>query len=65
MEPLGIDMVKLGLQDVLYDPKNKQVYIPNTNKIVDLGKGGVSEGQELNSEPKMEKNLSSLTDMST
>lgn len=64
MEPLGIDMVKLGLQDVLYDPKNKQVYIPNTNKIVDLGKGGVSEGQELNSEPKMEKNLSSLTDMS-
>lgn len=56
MEPLGIDMVKLGLQDVLYDPKSKQVYIPNTNKVVDLGKGGVSEGQELNSEQKMEEN---------
>lgn len=63
MEPLGIDMVKLGLQDVLYDPAKKQVYIPNTNKVVDLGKGGVSEGQELNSEPRTEGNQSSLTDM--
>mgnify|MGYP002533866552 FL=1 len=62
-EPLGIDMVKLGLQDVLYDPKNKQVYIPNTNKIIDLGKGGVKEGQELNSEPRTDESQSSLTDM--
>ena len=63
MEPLGIDMVKLGLQDVLYDPKNKQVYIPNTNKIIDLGKGGVEEGQELNLEQKMGENMSQSTDM--
>lgn len=63
MEPLGIDMVKLGLQDVLYDPHDKQVYIPNTNKIIDLGKGGVSEGQELNSEQKTDENMSQLTDM--
>lgn len=32
MEPLGIDMVKLGLQDVLYNPKTKDVYIPNMNQ---------------------------------
>ena len=58
MEPLGIDMVKLGLQDVLYDPKTREVYILNTNKIVKLGKGGVSEGQELNLEPKTGENPS-------
>lgn len=63
MEPLGIDMIKLGLQDVLYDPKNKQVYIPNTNKLIDLGEGGVEEGQELNSGLKTDESQSSLTDM--
>ena len=45
MEPLGIDMVKLGLQDVLYDPKTKKVYIPNMNQQFELGKGQ-TEGQE-------------------
>lgn len=47
MEPLGINMVKLGLQDVLYDPKNNTVYIPNTNKTIRL-EGERKEGQELN-----------------
>ena len=37
MEPLGIDMVKLGLQDVLYDPKTREVYIPNMNQSFKLG----------------------------
>lgn len=32
MEPLGLSWVKLGLQDVLYDPKNKTIYTPNTNQ---------------------------------
>lgn len=36
MEPLGIDMVKLGLQDVLYNPKTKDVYIPNMDKNTNL-----------------------------
>ena len=31
MEPLGMTWVKLGLQDVLYDPKTKQIYTPNTD----------------------------------
>ena len=48
MEPLGINMVKLGLQDVLYDPKTGQIYIPNTNTYTKVGEGGVNEGQELN-----------------
>lgn len=50
MEPLGINMVKLGLQDVLYDPKTGQIYIPNTNTYTKVGEGGVNQGQELNSE---------------
>ncbi len=32
MEPLGLEFIKLGLQDVLYDPKTKQIYTPNTDK---------------------------------
>lgn len=49
VEPLGMNMIKLGLQDVLYDPKSKTVYIPNTNKTVKIGEGGAEQGQELNS----------------
>ena len=36
---LGLDFIKLGLQDVLYDPKTKEVYTPNTDKTMRL-KGG-------------------------
>lgn len=31
MEPLGLDFVRLGLQDVLFDPKTKEFYVPNMN----------------------------------
>ena len=37
MEPLGLDMIKLGLQDVLYNPKDGTVYIPNTNTTTKVG----------------------------
>ena len=36
MAPLGLDFVKLGLNDVLYNPKTKQVYTPNTNQTKDI-----------------------------
>lgn len=48
--PLGLEFIKLGLQDVLYDPKTKTVYTPNTNKTADISEGGqVSEkgGEEV------------------
>ena len=32
LEPLGLSWIKIGLQDVLYDPKSKVVYTPNTNQ---------------------------------
>lgn len=37
MPPLGLDFVRLGLQDVLYDPDTKQFYMPNMNKTGGLG----------------------------
>lgn len=33
----GLDMINLGLGDVLLDPKTKQIYTPNTNKMVKMG----------------------------
>ncbi len=35
-EPLGLDFIKLGLQDVLYNPTTKEIYTPNTNKTADM-----------------------------
>lgn len=52
MEPLGMNMVKLGLQDVLYDPKTKMLYVPNTNQIHKLGEGGNKKEGESKSEPE-------------
>ncbi|MFQ7876187.1 phage portal protein [Enterocloster sp.] len=37
MPPLGLDFVRLGLQDVLYDPVTKQFYMPNMNQTGGLG----------------------------
>ena len=33
LEPLGLNFIKLGLQDVLFNPQTKEVYTPNTNQI--------------------------------
>ncbi|WP_374965998.1 phage portal protein [Lysinibacillus sp. RS5] len=49
LPPLGLDFIKLGLQDVLYDPKTKQIYTPNTNKTADISEPGQAlEGGEEN-----------------
>jgi HK97 family phage portal protein len=39
-EPLGLDFIKLGLQDVLYNPKTKEIYTPNTNKSTNMNDPG-------------------------
>jgi HK97 family phage portal protein len=36
LEPLGLDFIKLGLQDVLYNPVTKEIYTPNTNKSTNM-----------------------------
>jgi len=38
MEPLGLDFIKLGLDTVMYNPKTKEVYTPNTNQARNMAK---------------------------
>lgn len=38
LPPLGLDFVRLGLQDVLYDPGTRQFYMPNMNQTGGLKK---------------------------
>lgn len=44
--PIGLDFVRLGLQDVLFDPKTRQFYTPNTNETGVLGKKKEGEKHE-------------------
>jgi HK97 family phage portal protein len=46
LEPLGLTWVKLGLNDVLYDPKTKQIYTPNTDKTAKMGADPVKKEEE-------------------
>ena len=50
MPPLGLNFVKLGLADVLYDPKQELVYTLNTNAAYKLGQapagGNKFQGKE-------------------
>jgi hypothetical protein len=32
LPPLGLNFIKLGLQDVLYNPETQEIYTPNTNQ---------------------------------
>ncbi len=47
LEPLGLNFIKLGLQDVLFNPETKQIYTPNTNQtnFITRDSGG-SENEE-------------------
>lgn len=52
LPPLGLDFVRLGLQDVLYDPTTKQFYMPNMNQTGGLEQESEGlekkEGEEIN-----------------
>ncbi|MCD7731349.1 MAG: phage portal protein [Oscillospiraceae bacterium] len=39
LKPLGFNFIKLGLNDVMLDPKTKVMYTPNTNAFANLGNG--------------------------
>ncbi len=39
LPPLGVNFIRLGLNDVLLDPKTGKIYTPNTNAMVDMGTG--------------------------
>lgn len=36
LEPIGLNFVKLGLQDVLFNPVTKEIYTPNTNQVANI-----------------------------
>jgi len=37
LEPLGLNFIKLGLQDVLYNPQTKEIFTPNTGQTQNIG----------------------------
>lgn len=61
MPPLGLDFIKMGLNDVLYFPNEKKIYTPNTNQYQDFANGNAVQGDKSDSnEEKDKRNL--LTD---
>ena len=40
LEPLGLNFIKLGLQDVLYNPETHEVYTPNTGQSTNITSSG-------------------------
>ncbi len=44
LPPLGLPWIKIGLQDVLYNPETEQVYTPNTNKTANINELKPFEG---------------------
>ena len=46
LPPLGINFIKLGLQDVLYDPKTKTIYTPNMNQSMTMSENKVNFGND-------------------
>lgn len=50
LEPLGLNFIKLGLQDVLFNPQTKEVYTPNTNRITNISDTGGENFENRNQE---------------
>ena len=45
LPPLGVNFIKLGLQDVLYDPATGSVFTPNTGQVQTLGEKEVKQDE--------------------
>lgn len=46
LEPLGLNFIKLGLQDVLYNPDTKEIFTPNTGISRKLDDNALSDDSE-------------------
>ena len=46
LEPLDLNFIKLGLQDVLFNPQTKEIYTPNTNQTAYVKGGGIDENRD-------------------
>ena len=51
LEPLGLNFIKLGLQDVLYNPDTKEVFTPNTGKTQNLENSALYDDNEERANP--------------
>lgn len=51
LEPYGLDFIKMGLQDVLYNVKTKEIYTPNTNKTNSMSQSGTQNNDINNNNP--------------
>jgi len=43
ISPLGLNFIKLGLQDVLYDPEKREFYVFNMGKKLEIGGEWINE----------------------
>lgn len=50
MEPLGLDWIRLGLQDVLYNPKTHELFTPNTGTSQQMGQSAKKPPEPLPAE---------------
>lgn len=48
---LGLDFVRLGLDTVIYDPKSKEIYTPNTKEWASIRRGGETDASGNQSGP--------------
>lgn len=53
LEPMGFNFYKLGLQDVLYNPKTEEIFTPNTGKTANMSEnilkgGNFNENESVN-----------------
>ena len=46
LEELGINWIRMGLQDVLYDPASGEIFTPNTGVMTSLGKMPLKQMEE-------------------
>ena len=46
LKPLGLEFIKLGLNDVLYDTKTKEFYTPNTNQHAKMGENPLQNAEK-------------------
>lgn len=52
----GLDMINLGLGDVLLNPKTGEIYTPNTNKLVKMGEKSTENTQNFENNVQNEEN---------
>lgn len=57
LAPLGLSWIRLGLQDVLYDPKTKRIYTPNTGQVSVMGEQTLNPPQEPPTKQKEEPDV--------